>query len=86
MDSGATEHYPLDAIRLYDYVTANPGATVEVANDTHGEVKGYGKLDLLVKQPGEIVKTTNSQRVALCSSEFAPSSVVSETDIEDVGE
>lgn len=66
MDSGATEHSAPDATDLYGYVTASPGTTVEVANDTHEEgVKGYGKLDLLVKEPGGIVKATTLQRVAL---------------------
>lgn len=52
MDSGATEHFTPDANGLYDYVVANPGTTVEAANNTHEEVKGYGILDLLVKQLG----------------------------------
>lgn len=38
---------------------------MEVANDTHEEVKGYGKLYLLIKQSGGAVKATTLQRVAL---------------------
>lgn len=64
MDSGAPEHLTPDATTLYDFVTAGPRTTLEIVSDTHEEVKDYGKLDLLVKQPGGIVKTTTLQRVA----------------------
>lgn len=63
--SDATAHFTLDATCFYDYVIASPGTTAKVANDTQEEVTGYGKLDLLVKQPGGIVKMTTLHRVAL---------------------
>lgn len=65
LDSGATKQYTPDATGLYECVAASPGSTVEIANDSHEEVKGCGKRDLLVKQPGGIVKTTTLQKVAL---------------------
>lgn len=47
-------HFVLDATGRYDYsyVPAGPETTVEVANESHQEVKGYDKLGLFVKQPG----------------------------------
>lgn len=52
LNSGAMDCLSRDATDLYDDVTASPGTTVEVANDTHEEVQGYGKLGLFVKQSG----------------------------------
>lgn len=62
LDSGAMERFTPDATGLYDDKTANPGTAVEVAQDTHDEVKGNGKLGLLVKQPRGIVDTATLQR------------------------
>lgn len=46
--SGSTEQFTPDATGACDYVPASPGTTVEVANDTHEEVKGYGERELHV--------------------------------------
>lgn len=58
VNSGPTEHFTPNWTGIYDYIQASPGTTAEVANDTHENVKGYGKLDLLVKHPGEMAKAT----------------------------
>lgn len=34
-------------------MTASTGTTVDIANDTDEECKGYGRLDLLVKHSEE---------------------------------
>lgn len=49
---GAAEHLTPDATNMNDFEPAGPGTTVAVANGARQELNKYGKLDLLVKQPG----------------------------------
>lgn len=60
-DSGATNWLFRENTGLHDHVTANPGTTVKMDNEAHEEMRGNGRLDLLVETTGRIVK--NMSRV-----------------------
>lgn len=53
-----------DGTALENFNPLSKGTTVEIADRSFWEVKGYGKLELFIKHPGG-VKTVTLEKVAL---------------------
>ena len=52
LDSDATEHVTPDGTGMADYTPVKPGTTLEIADGTFVPVKGFGDIDVIIRQMG----------------------------------